>query len=114
MQINVVKEKLRKAIPESVEEVEWNKASDILLERLLSLGKQAFKWSIIVLFGLSSVSDFIFSVSRNQELIIPFGLLVGCLLADFLKETSQEAFPSSQVCFLVIIFRFPCVFFASL
>ncbi|GMN35924.1 hypothetical protein TIFTF001_005631 [Ficus carica] len=96
MQINVAKEKLRKAIPDSIKEVEWNKASELLLERLLSLGKKALQWSIIVLFSLSSVSDFVFSVSRNQELMIPFGLLVGCLAADFLKETSQEVFPSSQ------------------
>ncbi|XVE95084.1 hypothetical protein REPUB_Repub02eG0065700 [Reevesia pubescens] len=33
---------------------------------------------------------------RNQELMIPFGLIVGCLMSDFLKETFQEVFRSSE------------------
>ena len=101
-QLNDVKEKLQKAIPDSLKELEWEKGVDLMVEQLLSLVHKALKWSFIVLFVLSSLSDVIFSISRNLELVMPFGLLVGCLLADLLKETSQELFPNSQVCFLIL------------
>ncbi|PON65579.1 hypothetical protein PanWU01x14_115910 [Parasponia andersonii] len=96
MQISDVKEKLEKAIPDSVKEFEWEKAADAVVEQLVSLGQKALKWSIVVLFALGSLSDVIFSISRNQELMMPFGLLFGCLAADFLKETSQQVFPNSH------------------
>ncbi|KAF4355268.1 uncharacterized protein LOC115712783 [Cannabis sativa] len=96
MKINDVKEKLQKAIPDSVKELEWEKGADILVQQLLSLGQKAFKWLTVVLIAVSFLSDVIFTISRNQELVMPFGLLAGCLLADFFKETSIEVFPNSQ------------------
>ncbi|KAL5558723.1 hypothetical protein UlMin_034934 [Ulmus minor] len=96
MQIGVAKEKFLEAIPDSVKDVPWEKAADILIERLLVLGKELFKWAFILWFSFSSLSDVILSISRNQELMMPIGLLIGCLMADFLKETSQELFHSSE------------------
>ncbi|XP_062099589.1 uncharacterized protein LOC133805423 isoform X1 [Humulus lupulus] len=96
MQINDVKEKLQKVIPDSVKELELERGADILVQKLLSLGQKALKWSTVVLIALSFLSDVIFTISRNQELVMPFGLLAGCLVADFLKEISIEVFPNSQ------------------
>lgn len=103
IQMGAVKEKLWEAIPNSVKDLEWKKAVDILLGRLLFLGQKAFKWSLIVYLIASFLSDFVFSISRNQELMIPFGLLVGCFIADFLNETSQQVFKfnPSQVRFIM-------------
>ncbi|KAG6699113.1 hypothetical protein I3843_08G053900 [Carya illinoinensis] len=99
MQIDVVREKLWEATPDSVKEIPWKKAEKILLERLLLLGQNAFKWALVIFFIFSSLSDVIFSISRNQELIIPCGLFVGCLMTDFLKEITNELFRNSEVCF---------------
>lgn len=96
MQINMVREKLLEAIPDSVKDIPWKKAEDLLLERLLFLGQKAFKWTLITLFVFGSFSDVIFSFSRNQELLIPIGLFVGCLMTDFLKETLQEMFHNTE------------------
>lgn len=99
MQISTVKEKLWEAIPDAVKEVPWKKAEKLLVERLLFLGQKALKWTLIILFIFSFFSNIIFSISRNQELIIPFGLFVGCLMTDFLKEISDELFQNSEVYF---------------
>lgn len=118
MQINIVRKKLWEVIPDSVKEIPWKKAEDILLERLIFLGQKGLKWTLITLFIFSSLSDVIFSFSRNQELIFPFGLFVGCLMTDFIKETSQELFRHSEVYFtlhsshqLSIFFIISCIFF---
>ncbi|XVE55696.1 hypothetical protein DITRI_Ditri03aG0179100 [Diplodiscus trichospermus] len=95
-QLNIIKEKLWEHTPDSVKDIPWKKAENLLLQRLLSVGQKALKLSIVTLFVFSFLSDFIYSISRNQELMIPFGLIVGCFLADFLKET-YEAFCSTEV-----------------
>jgi hypothetical protein len=99
MQISILREKLWEAIPDSVKEIPWKKAEKILIERLLFLGQKALKWTLIILFVFSSLSDVIFSISRNQELMIPLGLFVGCLMTDFLKEISRELFRNTEVYF---------------
>ncbi|GLT62969.1 hypothetical protein SLA2020_355690 [Shorea laevis] len=94
--LRVVRERLWESIPDPVKEFPWKKAEDMLLVQLLALGWKAFKWSVMPVFVYSSLSDVVFSISRNQELLIPLGLLLGCLMTDFLKETSQEMFQSSK------------------
>ncbi|XP_021284491.1 uncharacterized protein LOC110416748 isoform X2 [Herrania umbratica] len=91
-QLNIIKETLWEATPETVKDFPWKKAENLLLERLLFVGQKALKLSLVTVFVISSLSDFLYSISRNQELMVPFGLIVGCLMTDFLKETSQEAF----------------------
>uniref|UniRef100_A0A2P2JL66 Uncharacterized protein MANES_18G051200 n=1 Tax=Rhizophora mucronata TaxID=61149 RepID=A0A2P2JL66_RHIMU len=86
LQMNVAKERLWEAIPGSVKDFPWKKAEDLLLKRLVFAGQKAFKWSFITLFIFNSVSDVIFAIARNHELLIPFGLLLGCLATDLLKE----------------------------
>ncbi|XP_022772948.1 uncharacterized protein LOC111315481 [Durio zibethinus] len=95
-QLNFIKERLWEKTPDAVKDFPWKKAENLLLQRLLFVGKKALKLSVVTFFVLSCLSDFIYSISRNQELIIPFGLIVGCLMTDFLKETSQEAFRSFE------------------
>ncbi|KAA8538254.1 hypothetical protein F0562_027923 [Nyssa sinensis] len=92
MPMNNIKEKLWEVIPDPVKDFPWKKAEDISERKFLIVGQEALKWSLIVLFVLSSVSDVIYSISRNKELMIPLGLFVGCMVADFLKETSRELF----------------------
>ncbi|KAF7817407.1 myb proto-oncogene protein [Senna tora] len=95
-QIKIMKEKLREALPVSIKEFPWNKAERKLLDRLISLARKALNWSLVLFFVFSSISDIVYTLSMNRELIIPFGLFVGCLVADFLKETSQELFHSPE------------------
>ncbi|OIW03416.1 hypothetical protein TanjilG_12013 [Lupinus angustifolius] len=96
MQIGIVKEKLRDALPVPVQEFPWRKAEHLLLQRLLSLAQEALKWSLILFFIFSSLSDIVYTFSINRELLIPIGLFVGCLMSDFLKEISQELFHRSE------------------
>lgn len=87
---------LSEFIPLSVQNFPWAKAENTALQHLLALGQVALKWSLTALFILSSASDFIYSISKNKELVIPFGLFCGCVVADFLNETSQELIRSTQ------------------
>ncbi|TKY57936.1 hypothetical protein E2542_SST14990 [Spatholobus suberectus] len=96
MRIGIMREKLKEAMPVSVQEFPWKKAEHILLDRLLNLVQEAAKWSLILVFIFSSVSDIVYTFSINRELIIPVGLFVGCLVADFLKEISQELLHRSE------------------
>lgn len=95
-QLNTIKERLWENTSDSVKDFPWKKAENLLLQRLLFVGKKMLKLSLVAFLVLTCLSDFIYSISRNQELMIPFGLIVGCLTTDFLKETSQEAFRSSE------------------
>ncbi|OVA00144.1 hypothetical protein BVC80_1329g13 [Macleaya cordata] len=96
MQVDDFGEKLWQSFPEPVKEFPWKKAEDVVLQRFLFLGERVLKWSMVALFVLSSLSDVMLSISRNRELLIPLGLFVGCMLADFLKETSKELLPSTK------------------
>lgn len=97
MQIGIMREKLKETLPVSVQEFPWKKAEHILLDRLLNLAQETVKWSLVLFFIFSSVSDVVYTFSINRELVIPVGLFVGCLAADFLKEISQELFHKSEV-----------------
>ncbi|CAK8569799.1 unnamed protein product [Lathyrus sativus] len=92
MQIGIVKEKLKEVLPSPVQEFPWRKAQHTLLDRLPLLVQEALKWSLIAYFIISSLSDVAYTFYINRELIIPVGLFVGCLMADFLKEISLELF----------------------
>ncbi|KAJ6735640.1 DEFECTIVE 1273 PROTEIN putative-RELATED [Salix viminalis] len=45
LQLNIVKERWLRAIPDSVKEFPWRKAEDLLLKQLLLVGQKAFKSS---------------------------------------------------------------------
>ncbi|KAJ8762533.1 hypothetical protein K2173_007972 [Erythroxylum novogranatense] len=90
LQLSIAKERLLEAVPEPVQDFPWRKAEDVLLKRLAAVGWEVFKWSSIAYITLSSLSDVILTISRSQELVVPFGLLLGCLMTDFFKEILQE------------------------
>lgn len=94
LQLDYTVKKLGQLVPDSVRSFPWKKAESSGMQQLQVLGQKALKWSLIALFILNSSSDIIYSISRNKELLIPFGLFLGCLTADFLKETSQDFFHS--------------------
>ncbi|KAK4274603.1 hypothetical protein QN277_017799 [Acacia crassicarpa] len=96
VQIGNMKEKLREILPISVREFPWSKAEHKLVDRLISLAREALKWALVLYFVLGSISDIVYTLSINRELVIPIGLLIGCLTADFLKETLQELFHISE------------------
>ncbi|CAK9317390.1 unnamed protein product [Citrullus colocynthis] len=95
-EIENLKEKMQEVVPEPVKIFPWKEAEKILVERLLFMGKETLKWSLLLFFALSSFSDFVASTVRNQELLIPIGLFIGVLLTDLLKEISQEVFGNSE------------------
>lgn len=104
IQIGIMKEKLKEALPSPVQEFPWRKAQHTLLDRLHLLAQEALKWSSVVYFISSSLSDVIYTFSINRELIIPVGLFVGVLVADFLKEISLELFHQSEV-YVALLFH---------
>lgn len=97
IQIENLKEKVQEVVPEPVKFFPWKEAEKVLWERLLSMGKETLKWSLLLFFVFSSLSDSVASIVRNQELLIPIGLFVGVLLTDLLKEISQEVLGKSEV-----------------
>lgn len=96
LHINHIKERLWYVIPNPIKEFPWKKAETIALKQFLVTAKEALRWSLVTVLIFGSISDVLFSVSINKELLIPFGLIVGCMIANFLKETSQELFPNSE------------------
>lgn len=111
IEIENLKEKMQEVVPEPVKIFPWKEAEKILVERLVFMGKETLKWSLLLFFVLSSFSDFVASIVRNQELLIPIGLFIGVLLTDLLKEISQEVFGNSEVhfCFYIVYF-IPCYY----
>lgn len=97
LQMGIIKERLWKVVPESVKDFPWKKAETVVLKKMVLLGHKALKWSLVALFIFNLLPDALFSISQNQELVIPFGLAVGCLLSDFLRDTLQELFSRSEV-----------------
>lgn len=97
LELGTVKKRLWDAVPKPVKQFQWKKAENTLFERLLLLGKKALKWSLVTFFIFSSLSDVVFSISTNQELMIPFALLVGWLLSDFSRETLNQLLPVTEV-----------------
>ncbi|KAL5707208.1 hypothetical protein ACHQM5_025286 [Ranunculus cassubicifolius] len=95
-QVNNFKDKLWEVFPEPVKEFPLKKAEDMVLQRLQILGKTSLKWSLVILFIVSFLSDFTLSISRNKELIVPFGLFFGCTMGDFLKEVSHDLLSFSK------------------
>ncbi|KAF6136745.1 hypothetical protein GIB67_020067 [Kingdonia uniflora] len=91
------RERLWEAFPGSAKEFPWKRTEEKLLQRLFFLGEKTLKWSLIAIFIVSLLSDIILSFSTNRELMIPIGLFVGCMMADFLKETTQELFSGTEV-----------------
>lgn len=104
MQIGIMREKLKEAMPVSVQEFPWKKAEHILLDRLLNLAQETVKWSLVLFFIFSSVSDVVYTFSINRELVIPIGLFVGLLVAGFLKEISQDLFHRPEVYFKFVVY----------
>lgn len=106
LHMNYVRKKLWDVIPNPIKDFPWKKAEAIALKQFLVTGKEALKWSLVALLIVGSISDIIFSISTNKELLVPFGLFIGCIMAMFLKETSQELFPNLEVCAAFIFFVF--------
>lgn len=123
IQIGIMKEKLKEALPSPVQEFPWRNAQHTLLDRLHLLVQEALKWSLVVYFISSSLSDVIYTFSINRELIIPVGLFVGVLVADFLKEISLELFHQSEendlkwrrlgLCGIFVLVKFMSTWFAT-
>ncbi|PIN02371.1 hypothetical protein CDL12_25116 [Handroanthus impetiginosus] len=88
--LNHTKDKVWESIPVSVKQFPWQKAESVALHKLLVLGKETLKWSLLAWFAFSWPSDIIRSISRNKELVIPFGLFVGSFMTKYLDEISQE------------------------
>lgn len=113
LHMNNIKDRLWYVIPNPVKEFPWKKAESIALKQFLITAKEALKWSLVAVLIFGSISDVLFSISMNKELLIPFGLFVGCVIANFLKEISRELFPNPEVSFafpllLVSVFSFTC------
>jgi len=92
--LNTLAESVRDTYTNKLKEFPWTEARSMVAEQLLILGKKALKWPLVLLFGISFLSDVFMAIAGNRELTIPLGLFTGVLLADFLKQSSQEFFQS--------------------
>ncbi|ONK76119.1 uncharacterized protein A4U43_C03F24130 [Asparagus officinalis] len=90
--LNTLVDSLRDTYSEKIKEFPWRKARSIASEQFFIFAQKALKWSVVLLFGISFLSDIFIAVSKNRELLIPLGLFIGVTLADFLKESFQELF----------------------
>nr|GLL18309.1 uncharacterized protein LOC109149321 [Ipomoea trifida] len=97
MQLCYAKQKLWDLFPDSLKKFQWEKAESVAVQQLLVFGKEVLKWLLTALFIGGSVFDTIYSISINKELLVPCGLFAGCIMADFLKEVSQELLSNSKV-----------------
>lgn len=95
--LNYSREKLQTFIPGSVKQFPWKKAKSLAQNGLLVLGKETLKWSLLGYFAFNCLSDIIYSISRNRELVIPLGLFVGVLMTKFLDEISRELLSDDKV-----------------
>lgn len=108
LHMNNIRERLWHVTPNPIKEFPWKKAETIALKQFILTAKEALKWALVAVLIFGSISDVLFSISINKELLIPFGLIVGCTIANFLKEISRELFPNSEVS---SAFPSPFVFF---
>ncbi|KAK4745652.1 hypothetical protein SAY87_011964 [Trapa incisa] len=97
VQLDVVKERLLESVPDSVKHFPWKEAEDKLRHRFILLGGKVLKWLIVTLFALSSISDFVFAVAMNKELMVPLGLLIGFSAANLFREILLEFSGNSEV-----------------
>lgn len=108
--LNYTKDKLWKFIPGSVKDFPWNKASSVALHEFLVLGKKPLKWSLLACFTFSCLSDIAYSISRNKELVFPFGLFVGSLLTKYVDEIARELLHERKVKLFGFFYFFKCQF----
>ncbi|XP_010530405.1 PREDICTED: uncharacterized protein LOC104806984 [Tarenaya hassleriana] len=118
-----ISETVQEDVLKSLRDFPWRKAETLLMQRLMSLGRTLLKWSFVAWFVISSVSDVLTSIAISQELMVPLGLLIGCLVCELLKETASVMLPDSEEkglyfqffgisCFFVII-KFVSAIFGS-
>ncbi|KAL9272785.1 hypothetical protein AKJ16_DCAP19262 [Drosera capensis] len=91
------KDKVWQYVPRPVKDLQWKRVGDVFLEQLVSFAQDVLKWSFVAWFCSSFVLDIIFTVSRNQELIMCLALFLGCSLAEFRMELYKDLFPNSEV-----------------
>lgn len=86
------KDKLCLVTPLPLKDFHLQDAEAVFLQQLLLAGKKALKQFLLLLYICSFVSDVVYSISRNKELIVPLGLFMGYVATNFLAETSKELF----------------------
>ncbi|GAB2269568.1 hypothetical protein Dimus_004488 [Dionaea muscipula] len=97
VRLAIAKDRVWKSTPDRIKDFPWKKAEAVILQPLLFLARESFKWCFIAWFLLGFVNDVIFAISKNQELVMPFGLFLGCLGSDSIMEASrEELFPHSE------------------
>lgn len=102
--LNTLAESVKVTSNNKLKEFPWTEARSMVAEQLLVLGKKALKWSLVLLFGISFLSDVFMAIGGNRELMIPLGLFSGVFLADFLKESAQVFLQSEGKVYLLVSF----------
>ncbi|XP_051149733.1 uncharacterized protein LOC127264310 [Andrographis paniculata] len=88
--LNYTKDKLWEFVPGSVKQFPWKNATNVALRDLQALGKKTLKWTLLAYFALSCPSDIVYSLSGNKDLMIPLGLIIGCVMANYFDDISKE------------------------
>ncbi|KAG0494753.1 hypothetical protein HPP92_005747 [Vanilla planifolia] len=82
--------------PDSLKDISWKKAKMTVKESLISLGYDVVKWFLVTVLVVSFISDVFLAVSANREMLVPLGLFIGVMMADFLKESSHQFFENTE------------------
>ncbi|XWS67986.1 hypothetical protein CRYUN_Cryun04dG0051500 [Craigia yunnanensis] len=85
--------RLRDSSPLPMKRFPWNRALENFVQLILDLIMAVVKYLSLPLLAVSSLSEMSYCAHERKLTIIPVPLLVGFVLAGFLKETSMELSP---------------------
>ncbi|MBA0743060.1 hypothetical protein Gotur_013259 [Gossypium turneri] len=91
-----IKEKARRlwdSSPQPVKRFPWNRALENFVQLTLDLTLAVVKYLSVPVLAVSSLSEMSYCAHQRKLTIIPVPLLLGFVLAGFLKETALELSP---------------------
>lgn len=74
----------------------WEKVYARFIQRVLDLFWIAAKWLAIPVLALSTLSEFVYTLSAGKDLFIPLGILSGVLVAKIVGKASLEVVKELQ------------------
>lgn len=95
-----IKEKAKRlwdSSPQPVKRFPWNRALENFVQLTLDLTLAVVKYLSVPVLAVSSLSEMSYCAHQRKLTIIPVPLLLGFVLAGFLKETALELSPLLKV-----------------
>lgn len=110
-------------VPQPVRKFPWKRFCIRFIERMLDLLWKITKWLAIPVLILSSLGEFLYTLSAKKDICIPLGIITGVLVArtggktvlDVLNESQDGKFPWPLVVMgmLFILLKLPGPYYSS-